>query len=155
MIADYGGGMTRPRLVGINHVAIEVGDIDEALAFYGQVFELTLRGRSHEMAFVDMGDQFIALSRGRRQKADDDRHFGLVVDDGQATREELEAAGVEILPGKGLDFLDPWGNLVQIVQYDEVQFTKTASVLRSMGLELGKTDRALAELRAKGIDAGA
>ena len=155
MIADYGGGMTRPRLVGINHVAIEVGDIDEALAFYGQVFELTLRGRSHEMAFVDMGDQFIALSRGRRQKADDDRHFGLVVDDGQATREALEAAGVEILPGKGLDFLDPWGNLVQIVQYDEVQFTKTASVLRSMGLELGKTDRALAELRAKGIDAGA
>ena len=147
--------MTRPRLVGINHVAIEVGDIDEALAFYGQVFELTLRGRSHEMAFVDMGDQFIALSRGRRQKADDDRHFGLVVDDGQATREALEAAGVEILPGRGLDFLDPWGNLVQIVQYDEVQFTKTASVLRSMGLELGKTDRALAELRAKGIDAGA
>ena len=155
MIADYGGGMTRPRLVGINHVAIEVGDIDEALAFYGQVFELTLRGRSHEMAFVDMGDQFIALSRGRRQKADDDRHFGLVVDDRQATREALEAVGVEILPGKGLDFLDPWGNLVQIVQYDEVQFTKTASVLRSMGLELGKTDRALAELRAKGIDAGA
>jgi len=155
VIADYGGGMTRPRLVGINHVAIEVGDIDEALAFYGQVFELTLRGRSHEMAFVDMGDQFIALSRGRRQKADDDRHFGLVVDDRQATREALEAVGVEILPGKGLDFLDPWGNLVQIVQYDEVQFTKTASVLRSMGLELGKTDRALAELRAKGIDAGA
>ena len=155
MIADYGGGMTRPRLVGINHVAIEVGDIDEALAFYGQVFELTLRGRSHEMAFVDMGDQFIALSRGRRQKADDDRHFGLVVDDRQATRQALEAVGVEILPGKGLDFLDPWGNLVQIVQYDEVQFTKTASVLRSMGLELGKTDRALAELRAKGIDAGA
>jgi lactoylglutathione lyase len=143
--------MARPRLVGINHVALEVGDIDEALAFYGQVFELSLRGRSAEMAFVDIGDQFIALSRGRSQPADAERHLGLVVDDKEATRQALEAAGAEILRGRGLDFLDPWGNHVQVVQYDEVQFTKTAAVLRGMGLELGKTERALAELRDKGI----
>ena len=106
------------------------------------------------MAFVDLGDQFIALSRGRSQAADEHRHFGLVVDDIDATRRALEAAGVDVLPGRGLDFRDPWGNLVQIVQYDEVQFTKTDAVLRSMGLELGKSERALAELRAKGIDPG-
>jgi catechol 2,3-dioxygenase-like lactoylglutathione lyase family enzyme len=138
--------------VGINHVALEVGDIDEALAFYGQLFELKLRGRSRGMAFVDMGDQFLAFSRGRTQPADEHRHFGLVVDDKAATRRSLEAAGVEILPGRGLDFRDLWGNLVQIVQYDEVQFTKTPAVLRSLGLEIGKSARARDELRAKGID---
>ena len=138
--------------MGINHVALEVGDIDEALAFYGRLFELTLRGRSHGMAFGDMGDQFLALSRGRTQPPDEHRHFGLVVDDKDATRRALEATGVEILPGRGLDFRDPWGNLVQIVQYDEVQFTKTPAVLRSLGLELGKSARARDELRAKGID---
>jgi predicted enzyme related to lactoylglutathione lyase len=143
--------VTRPRLVGINHVAIEVGDIEEALAFYGRVFEFTLRGRSHEMAFIDIGDQFIALSQGRSQEADTDRHFGLVVDDMDATRRALEAAGADLLSGRGLNFRDPWGNLVQIVQYDEVQFTKTEAVLRSMSLELGKSERALAELGAKGI----
>ena len=144
--------MPKARLVGINHIALEVGDIDEALAFYGRLFEITLRGRSFGMAFVDMGDQFIALSRGRTQPADEHRHFGLVVDDKAAARQALEAAGVEILPGRGLDFRDPWGNLVQIVQYDEVQFTKTPAVLRSLGLELGKSARARDELRAKGID---
>jgi predicted enzyme related to lactoylglutathione lyase len=146
--------MTRPRLVGINHVALEVADVDEALLFYGRIFELTLRGRSRGMAFIDIGDQFIALSRGRSQEADTHRHFGLVVDDTESVRRALEAAGVEILPGRGLDFLDPSGNLVQVVQYDEVQFTKTDAVLRGMGLELGKSERALAELRAKGIDPG-
>ncbi len=144
--------MTRPRLVGINHVALEVGDIDEALAFYGQLFDLTLRGRSREMAFIDMGDQFVALARGRGEVAGTERHFGLVVDDKAATRAALEAAGVEILPGRGLDFHDPWGNLVQIVQYDAVQFTKAAPVLRGMGLELGKSEAARAELREKGIE---
>jgi catechol 2,3-dioxygenase-like lactoylglutathione lyase family enzyme len=147
--------MSQPRLVGINHVAIEVGDVDEALAFYGRVFALTLRGRSGGMAFVDMGDQFIAFSRGRTQAPDTHRHFGLVVDDMQATRRALELAEAEILPGRGLDFRDPWGNLVQVVQYDEVQFTKSDAVLRGMALELGKSDRALAELRAKGIEPNA
>ena len=144
--------MTRPRLVGINHVALEVGDLDEALAFYGSIFEFELRGRIPGMAFIDMGDQFLALSEGREQGRDDGRHFGLVVDDKEATRRALEAARVEILPGRGLDFRDPWGNLVQIVQYDEVQFTKTPAVLRSLDLDLGKTARARDELRAKGID---
>jgi predicted enzyme related to lactoylglutathione lyase len=144
--------MARARLVGINHVALEVGDIDEALAFYGRLFELTLRGRSRGMAFIDMGDQFIALSRGRTQPPDDHRHFGLVVDDKDAVRRTLEDAGVEILPGRGLDFRDPWGNLVQVVQYDEVQFTKTGAVMRSLGLDIEKTARARDELRAKGID---
>jgi predicted enzyme related to lactoylglutathione lyase len=146
--------MAQPRLVGINHIAIEVGDVDEALAFYGQVFAITLRGRSAGMAFIDMGDQFIALASGRSQQADTHRHFGLVVDDKEAARRALAEAGVEILAGRGLDFRDPWGNLVQIVQYDEVQFTKTAAVLEAMGLELGKSERAVAELRAKGIDPG-
>ena len=144
--------MARPRLVGINHVALEVGDIDEALAFYGSVFELTLRGRSGGMAFIDMGDQFLALSQGRSQPADEHRHFGLVVDSKEATRRALEAADVEILGGRGLDFRDPWGNLIQVVQYDEVQFMKQPAVLRSLGLDLGKSDSAVAELLAKGIE---
>ena len=139
------------RLVGINHVALEVGNVDEALAFYGSLFELTLRGRSPGAAFIDMGDQFLALMEARAEGPDRVRHFGLVVDDKEATRRALETAGVEIRPGRGLDFLDPWGNFVQVVQYDEVQFTKTDNVLRGMGLELDKTDAALAELRAKGL----
>lgn len=144
--------MARPRAVGINHVAIEVGDIDEALTFYGSILELSLRGRSQQMAFIDLGDQFIALSRGRTQQPDAHRHFGLVVDDMEATRRALETAGVDVSPGGGLDFRDPWGNLVQIVQYDGVQFTKTEAVIESMGLALGKSERARAELRAKGIE---
>ena len=143
--------MTRPHLVGINHVALEVGDIDEALAFYGRIFEFSLRGRMAGAAFIDIGDQFIALMEGRSQPADRARHFGLVVDDKEATRRALEAAGVELVPGRGLDFRDPWGNSVQVVQYDEVQFTKAGEVLRGMGLELDKTERALAELREKGL----
>ena len=143
--------MTRPHLVGINHVALEVGDIDEALAFYGRIFEFSLRGRMAGAAFIDIGDQFIALMEGRSQPADRARHFGLVVDDKEATRRALEAAGAELVPGRGLDFRDPWGNSVQVVQYDEVQFTKAGEVLRGMGLELDKTERALAELREKGL----
>ena len=143
--------MARPRLVGINHVALEVGDIEEALAFYGRIFEISLRGRMARMAFVDIGDQFIALSAGRSQAPDSGRHFGLVVDDKEATRRALEAAGAEILPGRGLDFGDPWGNRIQVVQYDEVQFTKAEQILRGMGLELGKTEKAVAELRTKGL----
>ena len=125
----------RPRLVGINHVALEVGDIDEALAFYGQFFDLEVEERSDNAAFIEMGDQFIALMRGRAQPPDRARHFGLVVDDKEATRRALEAAGVEILPGRFLDFLDPWGNRVQVVQYDHIRFTKAEKVLRGMGLD--------------------
>jgi lactoylglutathione lyase len=143
--------MGRPRLVGMNHIALEVGDVDEALAFYGQIFDLTLRGRVPGMAFIDMGDQFIALASGRSQPPDGSRHVGLVVDDRAATRHALEQAGAEILPGRGLDFRDPWGNHLQVVQYDEIQFTKADHVLRGMGLELGKTDQAAAELRERGL----
>jgi lactoylglutathione lyase len=139
------------RLVGINHVALEVGDVEEALAFYGRLFEFTLRGRSHSAVFIDVGDQFLALMEGRSGGPDGVRHFGLVVDDKEATRRALESAGAEIRPGRGLDFLDPWGNYVQVVQYNEVQFTKAERVLRGMGLELGKTKAALAELRAKDL----
>jgi catechol 2,3-dioxygenase-like lactoylglutathione lyase family enzyme len=143
----------KARFVGINHVALEVGDIDEALDFYGRLLDFELRGRiGNKMAFIDAGDQFIALSAGRKQAGDDSRHFGLVVDDAGAVREALEREGVKILPGRGLDFLDPWGNRIQVVQYDEIQFTKTPGVLRTMGLDgLGKTPEAEAELRGKGV----
>jgi lactoylglutathione lyase len=141
-----------PRLVGINHVALEVGNIDEALEFYGRIFDLELRGRSPRMAFIDIGDQFIALAEGRTQPPDRHRHFGLVVDDKEATRRALEEAGVEIQPGRGLDFLDPWGNQVQIVDYRDVQFTKAPEILRGMSLDdLAKSEYALAELSAKGL----
>ncbi|MGB2952468.1 MAG: VOC family protein [Gaiellaceae bacterium] len=141
-----------PRLVGINHVALEVGDVEEALAWYGRIFELELRGRGRGMAFVDMGDQFIALSAGRTQPPDRARHFGLVVDDKEATRHALEQAGAELLPSRGLDFVDPWGNHVQVVDYRDVQFTKAPEVLRGMGLDgLEKSERAMDELRAKGL----
>jgi catechol 2,3-dioxygenase-like lactoylglutathione lyase family enzyme len=142
----------RPRLVGINHVAFEVGDLEAALDFYGAVFEFTLRGRVPGMAFIDMGDQFIAISEGRSQPADDSRHFGLVVDDMDAARKALEDAGAEILPGRGLDFLDPWGNHVQVVEYGDIQFTKDAAVLEGIGLAgLAKSESALDELRRKGL----
>jgi len=142
----------RPRLVGINHVALEVGDLEEALAFYGSIFDLRLRGREPGMAFVDMGDQFIALSAGRTDPPDRARHFGLVVDDKEAVRAALERAGVAIEPGRRLDFRDPWGNHVQVVDYRDVQFTKTPEVLAGMGFDgLEKRERAVRELRDKGL----
>jgi catechol 2,3-dioxygenase-like lactoylglutathione lyase family enzyme len=147
-----GGAPARPRLVGINHIALEVGDIDEALAFYGRLFDFSLRGRGESMAFIDMGDQFIALATGRTQARDQERHFGLVVDDRAPLRQALEQAGVEILPGRGLDFVDPWGNHIQVVEYRDVQFTKTPEVLGAMALgHLDKTEAARRELADKGI----
>ena len=140
-----------PRLVGINHIALEVGDVEEALEWYGRIFDFELRGREPGMAFVDMGDQFIAFSRGRTQPPDSHRHFGLVVDDKEAARATLEAAAADILPGRGLNFRDPWGNLVQVVAYEDIQFTKTPEVMRGMRLELPKSDHARAELREKGL----
>jgi lactoylglutathione lyase len=141
------------RLIGINHVALEVGDVDEALAWYGQFFEFSLRGRhGSRMAFIDMGDQFIALSAGRTQPADGARHFGLVVDDREALREALLREGVSVGRSGSLDLIDPWGNHVQVVDYRDVQFTKAASVARAMGVDdLPKTEAALAELREKGL----
>jgi catechol 2,3-dioxygenase-like lactoylglutathione lyase family enzyme len=141
-----------PRLVGINHIALEVGDIDEALKFWESIFgPLELRGRGGGMAFIDMGDQFIALSQGRTQPPDQARHFGLVVDDKEAVRKRLDELGVRTF-GRGLDFHDPWGNQIQVVDYRDIQFTKTDAVLRAQGLDgLEKSQRALDELREKGV----
>jgi lactoylglutathione lyase len=140
----------KPRLVGINHVALQVDDLEEAVAFYTDLFQPTAVNRSvPHAAFLQMGDQFIALfERGPRSE---EPHFGLVVDDKQVAREALEQARVEILPGRFFDVRDPSGNRLQIVQYDEVQFTKTARILQGMGLELGKSEQALEELREKGL----
>lgn len=139
------------RAIGVNHVALEVGDVDAALAFYRRIFQFELRGRVPGMVFLDLGDQFLALSEGRTQPPDDHRHFGLVVDDRDAVRAALADAGVDPLPGRGLTFRDPWGNLVQVVQYDEVQFTKAPAVVAAMGIDPAKTDAALEELRGKGM----
>ena len=141
------------RLLGINHVALEVDDVEEALAWYGRLFDFELRGRAgSRMAFIDMGDQFIALAAGRAQSSDDARHFGLVVDDKEQTRAVLRESGVAVQASGSLDFVDPWGNHVQVVDYSEVQFTKTSAVLRGMGAgQVEKSERALAELRDKGL----
>lgn len=142
----------KARALGVNHIALEVGDLDEALDFYGSLFQLELRGRVPGMAFIDMGDQFIALATPHTQKPDRARHFGLVVDDKERARRALEEAGIAVSAPPSLDFVDPWGNNIQVVEYSEVQFTKTPRVLRAMGLEgLGKSEKALAELRSKGL----
>ena len=144
----------KARAIGLNHVALEVGDIEEALAFYNLLFDFELRGKSEGSAFIDLGDQFLALQKGRRQAADDGRHFGLVVDDKDAVREALVAAGIQLLPGPFLDFLDPWGNRVEIVPYDNIQFTKAPNVLRGMRLtHLSKNANAIQELAEKGMAA--
>jgi catechol 2,3-dioxygenase-like lactoylglutathione lyase family enzyme len=139
-----------PRLVGINHVALQVDDLDAAVAFYTALFEPTAVDRSEsDAAFLEIGDQFIALfERGSREE---EPHFGLVVDDKAVARARLEEAGVEILPGRRLDIRDPSGNRVQIVQYDQIQFTKADRILAAMGVDAHKTDSALDELRAKGL----
>jgi lactoylglutathione lyase len=142
----------KARLVGFNHVALEVGDIERALAFYGRLFDFSLRSKSDSMAFIDLGDQFIALQKGRRQSPDDGRHFGLVVDDKEVVRKALADTGIETLPGPFLDFLDPWGNRIEIVAYENIQFTKAPNVLRGMGLaHLTKNETAQKELKDKGM----
>ncbi len=142
-------GAVKARLVGMNHVALEVGDVEEALSFYGRIFDVRLRGRAGRMAFVDIGDQFIALAEGRTQPPDGHRHFGLVVDDKQLALRLAREAGADV---GGNDFLDPWGNRVQVVAYADVQFTKAPQILRGMGLDgLEKTAAATAELREKGL----
>jgi len=146
---------TKPRLVGINHVAIEVGDIDAALEFYGKIFGFTLRGRNERNAFIDIGDQFINLvqqpSGGSTQSEAEHRHIGLVVDDRSSVRARAEAAGAKLLPGRFLDFLDPWGNRIEVVEYANVQFTKAPHILRGMDLKLDKNENARRELAEKGL----
>jgi catechol 2,3-dioxygenase-like lactoylglutathione lyase family enzyme len=140
------------RLVGINHVALEVGNVEDALRWYGRFFEFELRGRAGRMAFIDMGDQFIALAAGRTQPGDGARHFGLVVDDKEAVRKAMRQAGTEVRSSGSLDFLDPWGNHVQVVDYREIQFTKDPAVLEGMRLDgLAKAESAQRELREKGL----
>jgi catechol 2,3-dioxygenase-like lactoylglutathione lyase family enzyme len=141
-----------PRLVGINHVALDVGDLEEALRFWGSIFEIKVEREPPSMAFIEMGDQFLALSERQPGDPESPRHFGLVVDDKQAVRARLEELGVEVSPGRRLNFRDPWGNLIQVVEYGQIQFTKAPRVLSGMGLDdLAKTPEAEAELAAKGL----
>jgi lactoylglutathione lyase len=142
---------SKPRLVGINHIALEVGDIDEALDFYGKIFNFTLRGKRPGNAFIELGDQFINLMQTPTAHEDRRRHFGLVVDDRSSVRARVEAAGGRLLPGPFLDFLDPWGNRVEVVEYGDIQFTKAPHVLRAMGFDLDKSEKALRELADKGM----
>ena len=144
--------MAKARLIGINHVALEVGDLEKALEVYGELFEFELRGRVPGMAFLDMGDQFLAFSEGRSAPPDEDRHFGLVVDDPDSVREGAEAAGFELVGGRGVNLRDPWGNLLEIVAYSEVQFERPPGVKRKLGIEtLGKSDPAIAEIEERGL----
>jgi lactoylglutathione lyase len=144
--------MATPRLVGINHVALEVGDLEEALRFWGSLFDLKVEREGARMAFIEIGDQFLALSQGPGPRSGSAAHFGLVVDDKQAVRARLIELGVEVTPGRRLNFRDPWGNLVQVVEYGDIQFTKAEAILAGMGLtDLSKTAKAKAELADKGL----
>ena len=144
---------SKPRLVGINHVAIEVGNIDDALEWYGRIFTFTLRGKGEHNAFIDMGDQFINLTLvpGPARQAVERRHIGLVVDDRSRIVELAQAAGARMVEGPFLDFLDPWGNRLEIVEYANIQFTKAPHVLRGMRLVLDKNEKARRELAEKGM----
>jgi lactoylglutathione lyase len=142
------------RLVGINHVALEVGDLDAALDLYGRLFHFGMRGRGPRMAFVDMGDQFLAIVDGRTQGPDDGRHFGLVVDDVDAVREAVRREGLAVLGGRGssFDFRDPWGNRFQVVGYPNIQFERTEGVRRALGIEeVEKTAAAQREIAERGL----
>lgn len=142
----------KPRMVGINHLALEVGDVEAALEFYGKIFNFKLRGKSAGMAFIDLGDQFIALFEDQdNAHKDKERHFGLVVDDRTHIKELAKAAGAELLEAETIEFFDPWGNRIQIVEYKDIQFSKTPGVLKAMGLNLPKTDDALSQLIDKGM----
>ena len=151
MDGTAGANGRKPRMIGINHVALEVGDIDAALEFYGRIFDVTLRGRDEDNAFIDMGDQFLALFRGSAHDGIEGRHFGLVVDDRSSVRARVLAAGGKVLDGPFQDFLDPWGNRFEVIEYANVQFTKAPQVLRGMGVALDKNDKARRELAEKGM----
>ena len=141
----------KARPLGINHVVLEVDDLDKALEFYGALFEFTLRGKGDHNAFIDLGDQFIQLTLGRTQVADTKRHFGLVVDDREAVKRAMERLGIKSINDR-LNILDPWGNRIEIVPYNDCQFTKAAEVLAGMGIApMEKTANAIAELKKKGM----
>jgi catechol 2,3-dioxygenase-like lactoylglutathione lyase family enzyme len=141
----------KARALGINHVVLEVDDLDKALEFYGAFLQFTLRGRSDHNAFIDLGDQFIQLTLGRTQVADTKRHFGLVVDDREAVKQAMARLGMKSINDR-LNILDPWGNRIEIVPYDDCQFTKTPQVLTGMGVApIEKTQSAIEELRKKGM----
>jgi lactoylglutathione lyase len=140
------------RLIGFNHIALEVDDVDAALELYGRLFSFELRGRAGRMAFIDAGDQFLALSEGRTQEPDSERHFGLVVDDLEAVRAAVEREGLQVLGSRGLDFLDPWGNHFQVVAYGNIQFERAPGVKRKLGIEgLEKTPAALRQIEDRGL----
>jgi catechol 2,3-dioxygenase-like lactoylglutathione lyase family enzyme len=143
----------KPRLVGINHVAIEVDDIDKALDWYGQIFDFTLRGKGERNAFIDMGDQFVNITRvpDYAAQGEEKRHIGFVVDDRSRMIELAKEAGARMVEGPFLDFLDPWGNRLEIIEYSNIQFTKAPGVMRGMGLALAKNDKAKKELADKGM----
>ena len=141
----------KPRLVGINHIALEVGDIDQALDFYGKIFDFKLRAKRPGNAFIELGDQFINMMQVTEPHEDRRRHFGLVVDDRSTVRARVEDAGGKLVPGPFLDFLDPWGNRVEVVEYSNIQFTKAPHVLRAMGFDLDKNENARRELADKGM----
>lgn len=141
----------KARALGINHVVLEVDDLDNALEFYGALFDFTLRGKSDHNAFIDLGDQFIQLTLGRTQVPDTKRHFGFVVDDREAVKRAMDRLGIKSVNDR-MNILDPWGNRIEIVPYDDVQFTKAANILKGMGVTpLEKTASAIAELKKKGM----
>jgi lactoylglutathione lyase len=144
-------GEKKARALGINHVVLEVGDLEAALKFYSAIFDFTLRGKSNHNAFIDLGDQFIQLSLGKSQGPDDKRHFGFVVDDREPVRRALEKLGIQSI-NERLNFRDPWGNRIEVVSYDDIQFTKASHVLKGMGVGLlEKTASAVKELKKKGM----
>ena len=144
----------KARLIGVNHVALEVGDVEEAVALYGRLFDFSMRGRGRRMAFLDMGDQFLAIAQGRSQPPDDERHFGLVVDDVARAREAVLGEGLRIASdtGQSFDFRDPWGNRFQVVGYGDIQFERTDGVRRKLGIEaLEKTPEARRQISERGL----
>ncbi len=143
---------TKATAIGINHVALEVGNIAEALAFYGSFLNFTITSQNEDAAFIYFGDQFINFAKGRTQSPDEKRHFGIAVDDKDLVRDTLIEMEVALLGGRFLDFLDPWGNRVEITTYTNIMFSKSTAVLRGMDMDhLQKTDEALAELDKHGL----
>ena len=145
---------TKATAIGINHIALEVGNIAEALAFYGSFLNFTITSQTEDAAFIYFGDQFINFAKGRTQTPDEKRHFGIAVDDKELVRNTLTEMDVTLLGGQFLDFLDPWGNRIEITTYTNIMFSKSTAILRGIGMDhLQKTDEALAELDKQGLGA--